>query len=107
MALMSTLFVMAAAMFIAAAILAFRHVLAAIHPAIVVAVGAATVAMTLVLAGLMLAMFGRGLAMLPVIGRTMVLVLSGGHRLRGGGISEGERKRADDEFHDESPEIWN
>jgi len=94
---------------LAAAGLTLLHALAAVHPAIVVAVGAAAVAMALMLAGLRLAVPGLAvLIVLPGLGRGMLLVLGRRRGLRGGGGGDNERDRANQILHDRSPgfELW-
>ena len=95
------------------------HILAAVHAAVIVAVGAAAVlhAMAFMLAGLML------LALLGVLARLMLarlarlarlvrlvllmVLMLGGSRLRESRSGEHERHRGKYKFHVNSPEAFN
>jgi hypothetical protein len=97
-----------------------RHVLAAIHAAVAVAVGTAAVrhGMALMLAllpGLMLAVLARlvlgvaglrGLMLLVLLMLLMALMLGGRRGLRGGGSRQDQRDGAEDIFHRSSPEMF-
>jgi hypothetical protein len=75
-----------------------RHVLAAVHPAIAVPVGAA-IAMPLVLAWRMLAVLT--VTLMPVM--ALMLPLRGRRGLRGGGDCDRGSDRGNDDFHEKSP----
>src|SRR5687767_266417 len=89
---------------LAAAGLTLLHVLAAVHPAIVVAVSAAAVAMALMLAGLTVPSLAV-LIVRPELGRGVPLVLGLRRGLRGGGYGDNERDRANQILHGLSPEF--
>ncbi|MGD9812713.1 MAG: hypothetical protein AB7U35_15520 [Sphingobium sp.] len=81
------------------ALAGLAHLLAAIHPAVPVAVGAtgAAFAMPLTLGHALMALV-LALLMLGMIRR-----LAGGSRLRNGRRSDRKRERGSDEFHVHSP----
>jgi hypothetical protein len=101
----------------AAAVARPSHPLAAVHPAVIVAVSAAAILMALMLPGLVLTGLVLALLVLTRLMLTLLmldrLVLSvvlvlGRRRLGSGGEGERERDRGNDDLHDVSPwiSIW-